>query len=106
ASVECGLASLSPELVDNGDQGGPLRRRVTGAAELRPRSRRPVIETVNHGEARLGIGVIGHVRVAANHAALRDHTVLVRRLQLVGADAPAAAGPAGFTLRVALAVHE
>src|SRR5262249_30284526 len=48
------------------------------------------------GEAGVGVGVVGDVRVGAVGAGLRDDALLEGGLRLVGAEAAAAAAPAGF----------
>src|SRR5437660_555695 len=62
-AVQSPLAGQGSPLIGDGDEPGPLRSSVAGAAELRPGCGSPIVERIVDGKARIGVGVIGDVRV-------------------------------------------
>ena len=82
-------------LVGNGDQGGPLRGRITGTAHLLPLGARAV--GIVNREAGVGIRVVGDIGIGAFGSALGDDALLVGGLGFVGTDPATAAAPAAFT---------
>src|SRR5204862_6527309 len=104
AAVQSPLAGQGSPLIGDGNEPGPLRSRVAGAAELRPGCGSPVVERIVDRKTGIGVGVVGDVRVRPQSAALRDHALLVGRLRLDRANAAAAAAPTGFAEVVARGV--
>src|SRR5438034_337930 len=90
-------------LVESGD-GGPLRGRVAGAAELRPRRRRAVVVRVINRKTRVRVGVVGDIGVSPEGGALGDYAFLIAGLRFDGANAAAAAAPSGLAEPIALAI--
>ena len=83
-------------LIYDGYEPGPGGCADTGAADRFPGSGGAVVKAVIDRNARAWIGVDRYVGNRPLRGALRHHAFLVRGLQFIGADAAAAAAPAGF----------
>jgi hypothetical protein len=101
-AVERGLACQSTALIGNGDEGGPLGRCRTRAADFLPAG---LVVAVINRIAGVWVGVVGHVGSRPRCGALRDDSILVGGLGLERADPAAAAAPAAFTQNIALRIH-